>query len=457
MLYLAGREVDPQALTTWRSYHLRAEEVRLEPPQALTVAPLVPGLWSLSTGGWMGEARLWRDGEPLSLRIQDEKLDPAAWERLLQDLSRAVSGLPLAELASGASLTPEPTPGTRYVQYLLLRGLGDRVLEALEAIHARPHEALAREARWVEPGQATRASPEALLRVAAAGELVPAAGPRSPVNAQPRRWLDEHLSPSHDTPENRFVRHAVEGMLAVLRPFRDDPHAARLADGLGRALRRRPLDGAGRLRHYPGNSRVLLRRRGYRELRECYALLLGGARVRWAGLEQAFRGGLRNTEVLYEYWVFLELQRRLGVERPRLPSRRSASGLHVDLAQGHEASVGLPEGSLYYNRTYRPPAESYSLPLRPGFAVHWPDGTLTVLDAKFRREEGGEAKLEDLYKMHAYRDALRGCRSAWVVYPGASEGAGEASAERSYLLRAHSDLLRSEGIGAWILRPGSSS
>ncbi|MBK7780999.1 MAG: hypothetical protein IPJ58_09580 [Ardenticatenia bacterium] len=97
------------------------------------------------------------------------------------------------------------------------------------------------------------------------------------------------------------------------------------------------------------------------------------------------------------------------------------------------------------------------MPLRPDIALTVPDGPgrgLHLLDAKFRLQrvadlvgegmagtEGGwsgdpgggeearEERLEaeerrgsfkraDLYKMHTYRDAIRGARSVWALYPG---------------------------------------
>ena len=85
---------------------------------------------------------------------------------------------------------------------------------------------------------------------------------------------------------------------------------------------------------------------------------------------------------------------------------------------------------------------SYSVPLIPDIALRVPDGPnagLHLFDAKFRvreltdvglpaddkdaddekaAERAGSFKRADIYKMHAYRDAIPEARSVWILYPG---------------------------------------
>ena len=101
---------------------------------------------------------------------------------------------------------------------------------------------------------------------------------------------------------------------------------------------------------------------------------------------------------------------------------------------------------LYYNKRLTPRKWSYSVTLRPDFSLFTGDpsrkGTkfIGIFDAKLKLDivdenkeienfdvEDEEAersgnyttwtKLEDIYKIHTYHDAL-GCRFAVVVYPG---------------------------------------
>ena len=85
---------------------------------------------------------------------------------------------------------------------------------------------------------------------------------------------------------------------------------------------------------------------------------------------------------------------------------------------------------------------SYSVPLIPDIALRIPDGPnagLHLFDAKFpvqaltdvglaagnkdaddekAAERAGSFKRADIYKMHAYRDAIPDARSVWILYPG---------------------------------------
>jgi predicted component of viral defense system (DUF524 family) len=156
---------------------------------------------------------------------------------------------------------------------------------------------------------------------------------------------------------------------------------------------------------------------------------------------------------------------------------------------GYETVAELGNGyELVYNRTWEGGKESYSVSLRPDFSL-MKDGKLEVVfDAKFRFDfkikEGSErevleiedleeaeeeaisggnferiVKLEDIYKMHTYRDALQ-CRAAIVVYPGDSGCCYYVSGEKKiYSLSEVEENLKEvieklEGVGFIGLEPG---
>ena len=92
---------------------------------------------------------------------------------------------------------------------------------------------------------------------------------------------------------------------------------------------------------------------------------------------------------------------------------------------------------VYFNKTYHRGESydrSYSVTLRPDLVLQLKD-EIYIFDAKFKLERldidilesndeengtpsGTTFKKADLYKMHTYRDAIRGCRGAYVLYPG---------------------------------------
>ena len=56
--------------------------------------------------------------------------------------------------------------------------------------------------------------------------------------------------------------------------------------------------------------------------------------------------------------------------------------------------------------------------------------------------------MDDLHKMHSYRDAVTAARSAWVLYPGDVT---------ELFLDEGADALNPVGVGAFPARPGRSA
>ena len=203
----------------------------------------------------------------------------------------------------------------------------------------------------------------------------------------------------------------------------------------------------GRMVRIPFSSTVLQRRRGYRRVLQHFS------RIRLAPMipldKEAIRDllELKNIALLYELWTFFRIVHELSVvEGPPVRSGQPTSGLlQTDFAAGgtFEWASGV---RLVYNQHFsrsRPKRRhSYSVPLRPDIALSIPDGPssgLHLFDAKFRvhgladvglagsdkdgdddkaGERAGTFKRGDIYKMHAYRDAIPDARSVWTLYPG---------------------------------------
>ena len=416
-------EVGNDDLKTWKTYVVRARYPTFAPATgAVKIVRSDVDVTLVSTGGWMGDLKVHTAGRWHILRISEPKLSSVSWRNLLDDLAAAVAALPLTELAEGSSLEQAPERATPWVQRLVLRAHADRIARAVDAIQRHPHEALHTDDVWVTPDRATVATPAGVVAMLERGAFV-TTGPVAERlgGIAPTAWREPRKEIRTDTPENRFARHVVETVVGIARRFPDDDRLRDLVPLGQSALARAPLRDAGPYRRFPSASRVLQRRHGYRELRDAYFALLGSGRVVWDGLEAAFRGGLRDTPTLYQYWCFLALQRHLGVERPQLPYRASRSGLHVELEEGLESNVATPQGRLWHERSFSPPRGTYAVELRPDFALERVDGGIDLLDAKFRIREEGDAKHDDLTKMHAYRDAVRDCHSARVLYPGEQE------------------------------------
>ena len=285
-------------------------------------------------------------------------------------------------------------------------------------------------------------------------------------------------TPTVDTPENRFVKaflHELDRIAAdVIRHAsqssdrwdnRRSPWLTRVAAEarevryiLGRELRGSLWADVGPQHHPPFGSTVLQRRRGYRDVLGHAARLRLTAHLPLAdaAAERLLEG--KDIATLYELWCFFRVadavRAILGEPAAALGFEQTWRALDVP----HDGRIAWRSGvELLYNARF--PGDggsgravdpqfgrartSYSVGLRPDITLSVPAGPnagLHLLDAKFRvsRETAGwltsvhavddEADLsagtflnDDLYKMHAYRDAIPAARSVWVLYPGGSD------------------------------------
>jgi predicted component of viral defense system (DUF524 family) len=176
---------------------------------------------------------------------------------------------------------------------------------------------------------------------------------------------------------------------------------------------------------------VLQRRAAYREVLRSSVLLRAASRALPLSEPDVARLlEVKNVAKLYELWCGFHL---LGVVRELLGAPVEAAPIRCDAFGAtvqYELQARWGSGvEVAVNPTYTLKSgwhgRSRSVTLRPDFAVYIPAGPapgLHLFDAKFRRaaEADGtsEALVDDLHKMHTYRDAIREARSAWVLYPG---------------------------------------
>lgn len=286
-----------------------------------------------------------------------------------------------------------------------------------------------------------------------------------------------------DTPENRFVKFALEEFRAFLAHAQgvfetakgwgaSAALARRLAgqveDWLGRSLFRE----VGQMRFAPLGSPVLQRKAGYRELLRWWLRFRTAAELSWEGGEDLFKAGQRDVASLYEYWLFFELldwfyrKCRRG-DRPsieELVDGLESNSPNLRLRKRIELGpfLGMVEGPgrrlnarFSYNKRFKVTKDravggSWTRNMHPDYTLtFWPEGVSEEraerdemlvhvhFDAKYRVEnvEGlfglddsddvddetdGNYKRQDLLKMHAYRDAIKRSQGAYVLYPGRS-------------------------------------
>ncbi|MBC7390616.1 MAG: DUF2357 domain-containing protein [Opitutaceae bacterium] len=308
-----------------------------------------------------------------------------------------------------------------------------------------------------------------------------------------------------DTPENRFVKHALISFLTFCNDFktkvkdsaRIKTEATLLEEQLEQYLSQSIFKEISSPTTLPLNSPVLQRKEGYREILRVWLMFDLAAKMIWHGGDDVYSGSKRDVAVLYEYWLFFKLLDIIkdvfkieSVATEKLIESTS-DGLCLKLKQGKY----LPVKGIFstdtrklniefsYNKTFSggqdyPAAGSWTRNLRPDYTLSiWPFGIsqdhaeeeeLIVhihFDAKYKVENlkgifGNDDNLEnekeeqkkgtykraDLLKMHTYKDAIRRTAGAYVLYPGT---------EKQYTRTGFHELI--PGLGAFSIRPSKTN
>lgn len=423
-----------------------------------------------------------------TLEVVSGKWDETHFESMLADLARIASALPFAAGDAG------PLPYDRslaarddllYHAYVYIRHIlseaaprGVRLLPALRAIVADPHRATVHVAVDVATERLQRVDADTILALAQArGTLVRTRARGLPVSLAghvPRVVPERVPRSSVDTPENRFVHAFLETVSSVVSRMKaictKNTAFAHRVQAECRALEemlapwvRHPLwRDVGVMTRLPSSSTVLQRRRGYRDVYRHFSLLrLATAHLPISAHEARDLLEGKDIASLYELWSYFQVVAALTeiLGPPAVAQSLRRTELRADVAREFEVRWSSGVMAVYnatFSRTKKNGRETYSLPLRPDVVVVLPSGVVHVLDAKFRLEwlpgadeeknvDRARAKLDDVYKMHAYRDAIERAASAWVLYPGTEQFAFTPAA---YDARAGIS-----GVGALPLRP----
>ena len=321
----------------------------------------------------------------------------------------------------------------------------------------------------------------------------------------PERITAVRKTDSVDTPENRFIKHALETFLkfcsdinkAAPKVSKLDFESKVLISELESQLHHSVFKDISRPTTLKLNSPVLQRKEGYREVLRAWLMFELAAKLIWQGGEDVYGAGKKDIATLYEYWLFfklLELFQELFEIDPKDISeliKPTKDGLNLQIKQGKFTALkGVFETDtrklniqFNYNRSFSgkkkyPDSGSWTTTLRPDYTLSfWPIGIsekeaerqeLIVhvhFDAKYKianlsdfieqntTRDLDEEKIEnkkgiyknaDLIKMHAYKDAIRRTGGAYVLYPG----------DKSLNQKGFHEII--PGLGAFPVRPSKN-
>lgn len=334
-------------------------------------------------------------------------------------------------------------PPSRLVQYFFLLNTAEDIAEALQHIRRNPHLVLDDETEHVSIVDVTEIDPDVVLQLAQGGAEFDRSTTPPRLRAAPDGVWFRMPREGFDSAENQFVKAVASEMAdacqdvlgAIWLQVVDDPGVAHRRETLSRLhgqlrqLVRAPMfDEVGPMHRVPVSSRVLQRRAGYRDLNLHWQAFLQARDPVWQRMQHAI--DLRDVATLYEYWVWFalcrEVQDAYACDRPEVGVMPLTE---PGLPHGLRARFrGL--GTLTYNASRR----AYSgITLRPDYLWEPDAGAKVGFDAKFRlawdaapldiqgpepKDPLARAKVDDLVKMHAYRDAIPNLRAAVVLFPG---------------------------------------
>lgn len=400
---------------------------------------------------------------------------------------RSPSGF--AVMGSGAQRAPLPFHQLQFLRKVILQNQpGSRLLDFFNTAARNPTRRFLLERPVVPTARARNLDsrsiqdifrhPERLMMVAN-GSLIES----SPLTSLLRMGcpLTEHFPAkvsvsarrlTHDTPENRFLKHFLAECLSIIYRFLDHKklYSTMRADCremvaiLESANSASFLHEVGTLTSFSGPSQALTKAEGYKEILELWVALNEHQSLPSSDdvVQRLLQG--KDISLLYEYWVFLKV----------LEAVSEASGNHAqplavartELGESLEwgLQVQLTESiTVSFNPSFNRSAHStYSTPLRPDVVVTIAESRY-AFDAKYKlqnlstleeEEDGATVVRADIYKMHTYRDAITNMQAAFVVYPGSEF----LFFERSMQCRRNPEEIKAfDGVGAIPARPDSDS
>lgn len=328
---------------------------------------------------------------------------------------------------------------------------------------------------------------------------------KSIIQSIPSKIKVSNKTETVDTPENRFIKHALVSFQSFCSDFkaklsdnsRIKNEAGLLVDRLEQFLSHSVFKEISSPETLPLNSPVLQRKEGYREVLRVWLMFDLAAKMVWRGGDDVYSGNKRDVAVLYEYWLFFKLleivEEVFKIEPKSLEEliKETDDGLGLQLKQG----IYMPVKGIYdagtrklniefsYNRTFSgenkyPDSGSWTKSMRPDYTLSiWPHGinsenaereeliTHIHFDAKYKVENilgivgseddfknekedqrKGTYKRVDLLKMHSYKDAIRRTAGSYILYPGT---------DSPYTKIGFHELI--PGLGAFAVRPSKST
>lgn len=291
-----------------------------------------------------------------------------------------------------------------------------------------------------------------------------------------------------DTPENRFIKHAlsvflnfIEQCLAMFERDSNFQHAQQEAivvkENLSRHLFHSFFENISQANTLSLNSPLLHKRNGYREVLNKWLQFDLAAKLIWDGGQDVYEAGKRDIATLYEYWLFFELYELL-IEKFKLEKFKNKNleqlfettnqGLSLKLKAGKETILkGQTQFEhrnlsmrFSYNRTFK--GGNHYLDGTPGSITTTlrPDYSLSIWPSDYTEREAEQKgiivhihfdakyKIQNIQEQYTTSDNIH-----YIDNIKIEERKGTFKNIDILKMHAYKDAIRRTG-GAYILYPG---
>lgn len=422
------------------------------------------GVGIINFGNFIGRTKFLEK----ELFVSSWKISQQDYERMLEDLSEAIVGLPFDFDTPTFEEFAYDALGDEQILYhlfLLVRRLvlnSETSLEGLFAtILSNPTRTEEREMREESIWEVTSVSAHTLVGIASSAQSLATISRTCNLSsakicrvlssrlghaALPTKATSVNLIRTLDTPENRFLKFFLELCSDIAERFQETlvnkaiinidifDDCTHVLEAIQQILSHEFFCGVNKMNVIPAQSVALQKRNGYKEVLETYILLQ--QTIKKAILCENVLGVIENKDIalLYEMWTFFKTAKIMTdilQQKPKTAQIFENNDLEITLRRGISLTFpSSPRIKLSYNKSFCRGKGTYSLMLRPDVVLEVGE-SIYIFDAKFklkrdfqRREDDVEVemptveyKAEDIYKMHAYKDAIPKAKIACILYP----------------------------------------
>lgn len=306
------------------------------------------------------------------------------------------------------------------------------------------------------------------------------------IETLPERITTIRKTDSVDTPENRFIKHALENFLKFCTDINNkaiefghkkmENESEILIRELESHLHHTVFKDISRPTTLKLNSPVLQRKEGYREVLRVWLMFDLAAKLIWEGGDDIYSGGKKDIATLYEYWLFFKLlelfQSIFNIEPKDISDliKETPDGLNLQIKQGKFTALrGVYDSGnrklnirFNYNRSFSgkktyPDSGSWTTTLRPDYTLSfWPYGISE--DGAEKQELIVHVHFDAKYKIANLADFLeQNSKNETDLNDEKSENRKGIYKNADLLkMHAYKDAIRRTG-GAYVLYPGDKS